>query len=403
MASFRKRGNGWEYRITYTDRRLGKRREKTKAGFNTKKEAQLAAAAEELKIEERGFAENGDELISIYMEKWLETFKRPAVKLNTYLVQERNVRLNIIPRWGKYRLKDISRTEYQQWINELRERYSEGTTRRIHSIFANAINDAIHEFQILRENPLKKIKISKNEDEDAGKIKFFTLDQLDKFLVACVPVKNAKYQHSRHYLALFTLLARTGLRIGEALSLTWDDIDLEKGSVSVNKTVIYPLNSDPRVTTPKTRSSIRTVTLDPETVRTMKEYRINQREVILMYGYKRSDLKLVFHQQDGRWFRINVVREYMKEVCKRVGLPKLSPHALRHSHAVHLLEAGATIRYVSERLGHASIKTTEKYLHVTEKIERDALDLYAHYMNKSVGKTWANASQLPQNSSKIKA
>ncbi len=380
MASFRKRKKGWEYRISYVDRRTGKYRIKSKSGFKTKKEAELAAAAEELTLEERGFAENGDELISTYLEKWLETFKRPAVKLNTYLVQERNARLNIIPRWGNYRLKDITRTEYQQWINELRDHYSEGTVRRIHSIFTSAINDAIHEFQILRESPLKKIKIRKDESEDTGKIKFFTISKLNRFLTACVPVKNAKYQHSRHYYALFTLLARTGLRIGEALALTWEDIDLKAGTLSVTKTLIYPLNSDPRVTTPKSRSSIRTIKLDQETVRVMKDYHVNQQETILMYGFKRSELNLVFHQQDGRWLRINVVREYMKEVCRRIGLPQLSPHALRHSHAVHLLEAGATIKYVAERLGHSSIKTTEKYLHVTKKIEKDALTLYEQYV-----------------------
>lgn len=380
MASFRKRGELWEYRIRYADRQAGTFKEKSKGGFRTKKEAQLAAAAEELKIEERGFAENGNELISVYMEKWLNTFKRPAVKLNTYLTQERNVRLNIIPRWGNYRLKDITRVEYQQWINELREHYSEGTTRRIHSIFASALSDAIYEFQILRDSPLKRIKIRKDESEDSNKIKFFTVDEMDRFLPACVPVKNTKYQHYRYYYALFTLLARTGLRVGEVIALNWDDFDFVAGTVSVNKTLIYPLNSDPRITTPKTRSSIRTIKLDPFTIKVMKEYRANQLESIMRYNFKRSKLKLVFHQQDGRWLRINVVRDYMKEVCRRVGLPVLSPHALRHSHAVHLLESGATIKYVAERLGHSSIKTTEKYLHVTKKIEKDALDLYARYV-----------------------
>lgn len=381
MASFRKRENGlWEYRISYVDRRTGKYRLKSKGGFKTKKEAELAAAAEELKIDEYGFSENGNELIENYMEKWLEIYKRPAVKLNTFLVQERAVRRTILPRWGRYRWKDITRNEYQKWINELREKYSEGTVRRIHSIFSTAANDAVHEFKILRENPLQKIKIMKDDDQESGKIKFFTVDELSRFLAACVPIKNAKYQHSRHYQALFTLIARTGLRIGEALALTWNDIDFENGTLTVNKTLIYPLNSDPRVTTPKTKSSIRTIRLDDGTVKMLKAYQKNQKETILRYGFKRSDLKLVFHQQDGRWLRINVVREYMKEVCKRVGLPQLSPHALRHSHAVHLLEAGATIRYVAERLGHASIKTTEKYLHVTKKIEKDALALYEQYV-----------------------
>nr|WP_275422952.1 tyrosine-type recombinase/integrase [Paenibacillus mucilaginosus] len=92
---------------------------------------------------------------------------------------------------------------------------------------------------------------------------------------------------------------------------------------------------------------------------------------------------IVFHQHDGRWLCTNVVRDYFKAVCKRANLPVLSPHALRHSHAVHLLEAGANIKYVSERLGHASIKVTaDTYLHVTKKIEDDALALYEKYIQK---------------------
>ncbi|MDN9010592.1 tyrosine-type recombinase/integrase [Brevibacillus laterosporus] len=98
-------------------------------------------------------------------------------------------------------------------------------------------------------------------------------------------------------------------------------------------------------------------------------------------NYKATKENIVFHQQDGRWLRTNVVREYFKEVCKRAGVLVLSPHALRHTHAVHLLESGANIKYVSERLGHASVKVTaDTYLHVTKKIENDALSMYERYL-----------------------
>lgn len=381
MASFRKRGDTWEYRITYTDRRTTKRREKTKGGFRTKKEAQLAAANEELKIEQFGFAENGEQNVKEYMEQWLEVFKKPAVKINTYLVQERNVRLNIIPRWGNYRLKEVTRIEFQTWVNELRNHYSEGTVRRIVSIFSSAMDNAVYDFGILRENQIKKIKVAKDESEDKDKIKFFTVDELDTFLEACVPIVKTKYSHLKKYQALFGMISRTGLRIGEALALTWDDFDMEIGTVSITKNLVYPLNSNPRVTTPKTKKSIRVIKIDDETIELMKKHRVNMTETILMYrNFKKSEMNLVFHQEDGRWLRTNVVREYMKEVCKRTKLPILSPHALRHSHAVHLLEAGASIKYVAERLGHSSIKTTERYLHVTKKIEKDALDMYARYL-----------------------
>ncbi|WP_409179202.1 N-terminal phage integrase SAM-like domain-containing protein [Brevibacillus fortis] len=89
-----------------------------------------------MQVNHFGFAENGDEVVSKYFDDWLEVYKKPNVKPNTYSVQERNVRINILPRWGNYRLKDITRTEYQKWINKI---YSEGTVRRIHSIFKQPI------------------------------------------------------------------------------------------------------------------------------------------------------------------------------------------------------------------------------------------------------------------------
>jgi site-specific recombinase XerD len=109
---------------------------------------------------------------------------------------------------------------------------------------------------------------------------------------------------------------------------------------------------------------------------------LNRKEVVLLYeNYKAPESNIVFYQHDGRWLRTNVVRDYFKEVCKRAKLPVLSPHALRHSHAVHLLEAGANLKYVSERLGHKSVKiTADTYLHVTQKIEDDALALYSRYV-----------------------
>lgn len=393
MASFRKRGcvcktkkctcgAKWEYRIKYVDRQTGKQREKTKAGFSSKKEAQLAAAEEELKIDQFGFAENGNEIVENFFNDWLEVYKKPNVKPITYSVQERNVRLNILPRWGKYKLKDITRTEYQKWINKLREHYSEGTVRRIHSIFSSAINDAVHEFHIIRENPIQKIKIPKDVNK-TSRVPYFNKEQLEIFLTSLkTPQKNAKYQHSIQYYVLFTLMARTGIRIGEALALTWDDFNAAEKTIQINKTLVYPLNSTPYLSTPKSKKSERSIKLDDQTVRLLKKQKINQNEVILRYeNFKPSKENIIFHQHDGRWLRTNVVREYFKEVCKRTDLPILSPHALRHSHAVHLLEAGANLKYVSERLGHASVKVTaDTYLHITEKIEDEALELYTKYI-----------------------
>ena len=115
----------------------------------------------------------------------------------------------------------------------------------------------------------------------------------------------------------------------------------------------------------------------------IKYHRMNQAQMHLLYpGSRPKDdagkkLPLLFHNWSGKHWRANVVRDHFKVICGRAKLPILSPHALRHSHAVHLLEAGANLKYVSSRLGHKTIKTTaDTYLHITKKIEQDSLDLY---------------------------
>ncbi|MBB6450246.1 integrase [Geomicrobium halophilum] len=180
-------------------------------------------------------------------------------------------------------------------------------------------------------------------------------------------------------------MARTGIRIGEALALRWNDLDEANKSLTINKTLVYPLNSSPYISTPKSKQSDRTIKLDNTTMKLLKQQQTNREEIHYLHkNYRRSKDNLIFYQHDGRWLRTNVVRDYFKEVCKRANLPVLSPHALRHTHAVHLLEAGVQIKYVSERLGHANMNVTaDTYLHVTEKIEDDALSLYENYIQDS--------------------
>ncbi|PGS80823.1 recombinase XerC [Bacillus cereus] len=380
MASFRKRNGTWEYRIRYKEG--NKYKEKSKGGFKTKKEAQYVANKTEEKIFSGVNIQNEDMFFKNYIEDWLNIYKKPTVRKITYSVIERNVRLNLIPKFGEYKLKEINRNDYQKWINSLPERYSLGTIRRIHSIMNSAINDAVLDYRILPYNPLQKVKLPLVEDENDS-LKYLSIEELKKLLKYLKENPHQKYKNSNQYYSLFYLMSTTGLRIGEALALEWSDINLDEKSVAINKTLVYPVNSAPYISKPKTKTSNRTVLLDDLTFEVIKKHRINQKEVCLRYmNYKSSDKNLMFHQQDGRYLRTNVTRDYFKQKCKEAGIPVLSPHALRHSHAVHLLESGANIKYVSERLGHASIKTTaDTYLHITKKIAEDSISAYQNYIS----------------------
>jgi hypothetical protein len=105
---------------------LARRRKPQKADSPRRKKRSWPRLMQNLKINYFGFSEDGNENVEIHFNQWLKVYKKPYVKPITYTVQERNVRLNIWPWFGHYRLKDLTRTKYQKWINELRGHYKRG-------------------------------------------------------------------------------------------------------------------------------------------------------------------------------------------------------------------------------------------------------------------------------------
>lgn len=167
------------------------------------------------------------------------------------------------------------------------------------------------------------------------------------------------------------------------MALEWSDIDGDK--LSVNKSLSYDDHNNSIITPPKSKTSIRTIKIDDRLVHLLKKHKINKNECILRYRSYDSPINesMVFSNENGNYLRHSVVREFFYKTCEPANVPVLSPHALRHSHAVHLLQSGANIKYVSTRLGHSTISVTaDIYMHITEKIEDDSLKLYQNYMNE---------------------
>lgn len=390
MASFRKKGSKWNYRIRYKERETGKWRELSKEGFSTKKEAQIAAAEAELRINNSGIINEDEKQFREFTNHWLQ-MKKTRVRMNTFETIEYAVNKYIMPKWSNYRLKEITSIEYQKWIQQLLESWAVGSVKRYHSIMMQIIDSAVYEHRLLEMNVLKNVRIKKyesdviKESKDSEEIKYFTFKQLQTFLEGVLePVKGAKYKSDNSNYALFFLISRTGLRFSEVAALTWND--WQNDLISVDKAVKWPKakGSKAYVGKTKTDSSTRKIQIDHETIKMLHAHKDNQKLIQKEYKYyKHNPMNLIFPAADGSWLRPTSTREFMRDVCIRKDLPVLSPHDLRHTHAVQCLEAGYDLKTLSARLGHKSIKTTaDTYLHVTKKVEITSINKLEAYFQE---------------------
>lgn len=387
MASFSKyqKTDGtwaWMFKVDLPrDPVTGKRRQTTKRGFKTKKEAQLAAA--ELEINKQNGKLNmeyQDVLIRDFLVEWLEVYKRNSIKHNTFKLHERNVHKKIIPYCGYVKVKEMSPAFYQKFVNELALEHSKRTVEIIHTTMSNAMNKAVS-LDIIEKNPCSKVTIPNqkvNDIKTEDDLQFLTKEEIFHFL-------DAAYHDDWKYCILLRLLVDTGLRKGEALALQWKDIDFENMKISICKTLNYDQKEmKDMFAPPKTNTSYRSVLISADLLKEIKKQKFKQKErrLIRGEGYL-SAANLVFDREDGFPFTKSTLHRAFNRMCQQAGISKqITIHGLRHTHAVMMLESGASLKEVQERLGHKSIQTTaDVYALISSVLEQRSMDSYANYMD----------------------
>ena len=292
-----------------------------------------------------------ESLFCDYYSQWVSVYKEGAIREVTMgkyrLTQSWLVRL--IP---NLKIKDLDRTSYQQLINGYAEYHERQTTMDFHHQLKGAILDAVDEGLIPRD-PTRKT-IIKGKQPRAKKIKY--LNQFE--LHAMLGDLDLKDGPSWDWLIL--IIAKTGLRFSEALGLTPEDFDFAHQTLSVNKTWDYK-NGGGFVPT-KNASSVRKVQLDWQLIMQLSG---------LLKSLPLTEPIFV----KGKVYN-STANSVLARHCKNVGVPVISVHGLRHTHASLLLFAGVSIASVSRRLGHASMTTTqETYLHVIQELENKDIDI----------------------------
>lgn len=362
----------YEYRIYYKDPITQKPKEKSKKNFQSKPEAQQAAAEMEKQLL-RGY-EQKPPLLKEYLKYWIEEDKKGSVRKNTYELNLRNINNHILPYFKHIQVDKITPMLYQKFINHLATQgYSKRTVEIIHGTMYNAYERAIV-LRKVQENPCAgatmKGKVTEKE------MKFIDSGDISNFL------KEA-YKYGYIYWIFFKLLIDTGLRKGEAAALQWTDIDLKERTITVNKTLDFQTRpGEDLFGDTKTYKSKRIIKITNELVNDLHFHKKHQNQnKLTLNDVYHHDLNLVLCRNDGNYMPKSSLFNAFERISKRAGLPKIPIHSTRHTHVVLLMEAGASMKYIQERLGHGSEQiTSDVYAHISKRLEAVSIEQYEEYM-----------------------
>lgn len=279
--------------------------------------------------------------------RWLKV-TRAIVRPQSWQHYEATLRIHLLPHFGLVKLRKLSRWMILEFLTDklktMAPKSVSNLRAQLHSVFEFGM-----EYEGLANNPVKGIaKKLKLGSRVATKVKAFTQDQLGLLLETARRINSVIY-------VLILLMARTGLRIGEATALKWTDIDFEGRTILVERTWVDGGLQD----APKTESSNRRVDMSTQLAETLQRHRTAQLEAKLA-GCWKSVPEWVFVARMGRPMHArSVISAEFKTVLKAAGLPlHFTPHSLRHTFACLHLANGANPVYVQKQLGHSSIQMT---------------------------------------------
>ncbi|HHJ2557428.1 TPA: tyrosine-type recombinase/integrase [Streptococcus pyogenes] len=303
---------------------------------------------------------------------WLETYKL-TVKPQTYDATVTRLNRHIMPTLGNMKVDKITASDIQMLINRLSKYYVNYTAVR--SVIRKVLQQGVL-LGLIDYNSARDIILPRKQANAKKKVKFIDPSDLKSFLEHL-----ETSQHKRYNLyfdaVLYQLLLSTGLRIGEACALEWGDIDLENGTIAINKTYNKNLKF---LSTAKTQSGNRVISVDKKTLRSLKLYQMRQRQLFNEVGARVSEV--VFATPTRKYFNASVRQSALDTRCKEAGIERFTFHAFRHTHASLLLNAGISYKELQYRLGHANISMTlDTYGHLSKDKEKEAVLYYEKAMN----------------------
>lgn len=361
MAEIYKRGKTWTYRVWYRDA-TGKRRSKTKGGFSKKSIAEIEASdIEKQKIQGANLA-TSDTLITTYYDQWCHLYKDDKFSTAT-TARYRGIGKVIAQYFPNKKLVSLSKSDYQQFLNEYGKTRTKSTVQKTAGIFKAMIHNAIDD-QIIHSDPTKNA-ILVGHDSKPSELKYLEINDLKRLINKCCD--ELSLRSISKYMIVFGAL--TGCRFGEIGGLTWNDVDFETHQVTINKTIDYKNKTGFKPT--KTKSSVRTIAIDDKLISLLKDLRCKQQNQYIKTGY-RDPLNLVFRNSYHYYINNDSANKTLLKMERELNIENpITFHGLRHTHASFLISQGVDIMYISQRLGHKNVTMTQKiYLHLLKSSKK---------------------------------
>lgn len=383
-GSYYRRADGkWEVAISVAKPSGGSRRKRKVLPGDTRIAEVKRTLAAMIAERDSGLDIDADKMtVGDWLPLWLEREARPTLKPTTFVTYESIVRLHLVPGLGGLRLQALTPSHLRDFYAvKLREGLSARSVGNFHIVLGRALRIA------RRDRLVWEIVTQLISPPSPAKFEEDPLTR-EEVQAALVTAEGSKFG------AIYMVLASTGLRLGEALGLTWDAIDLDDGSLRVERSLarvtVTPGQGQFIMQSPKTKQSRRSVALTPRVVEALRKHRTAQREARLLVGPRWegpwSDAEgrswdLCFTDHYGRPLNGRSVRYEFDKVLAAAGLRHVRQHALRHGVASALLAAGAPMRVVMDQLGHSQMATTsDLYSHILPEVRRDTAEKLRQYL-----------------------